>query len=207
MIDSFCNVFYLIDVGVNFRTSYIDYDGEEVREPCKIAKRYMSGMFLTDIISSIPYRLLIPAQSKFNLLRALALLKVARVLRMNKFINDLPINQESKATLKISYLIFQLFLLMHVLGCIWYKITETNRVWIPPKDFIYAGNPDIYQFWYSDSSSTRERYLTTLYCAVLALGGNEMGPRTDLEILVIFLIMFALTFYNAYIFGEVTVLW
>jgi hypothetical protein len=96
---------------------------------------------------------------------------------------------------------------MHVLGCIWYKITDAEKVWIPPKDFIYAGNPDIYQFWYKESSSMRERYLTTLYCAVLALGGNEMGPRTELEILVIFSIMFALTFYNAYIFGEVTVLW
>ena len=59
IIDTICNIFYLVDIGVNFRTSYIDYDGEEVRQPSKIAKRYICGMFMTDFISSIPNRLII----------------------------------------------------------------------------------------------------------------------------------------------------
>ena len=42
--------------------------------------------------------------------------------------------------------------------------------------------------------------------AVLALGGNEMGPRTDFEILFIFGVLILLTMYNALIFGDVSVL-
>ena len=42
--------------------------------------------------------------------------------------------------------------------------------------------------------------------AVLALGGNEMGPRTTFEIAFIFIVLISLILYNAVIFGEMTVL-
>lgn len=48
--------------------------------------------------------------------------------------------------------------------------------------------------------------MVMLYMAVLALGGNEMGPRTDYEILYVFIVLICLVLYNAVIFGEMTVL-
>jgi len=48
--------------------------------------------------------------------------------------------------------------------------------------------------------------MVVLYMAVLALGGNEMGPRTNFEIIYIFVILIILVLYNAIIFGEMTVL-
>ena len=48
--------------------------------------------------------------------------------------------------------------------------------------------------------------MVVLYMAVLALGGNEMGPRTDFEIIFIFGVLIGLVLYNAVIFGEMTVL-
>jgi len=50
------------------------------------------------------------------------------------------------------------------------------------------------------------QYMVMLYMAVLALGGNEMGPRTDYEILYVFIVLICLVLYNAVIFGEMTVL-
>ena len=50
------------------------------------------------------------------------------------------------------------------------------------------------------------QYMVVLYMAVLALGGNEMGPRTTFEIAFIFAVLIALILYNAVIFGEMTVL-
>ena len=41
---------------------------------------------------------------------------------------------------------------------------------------------------------------------MLALGGNEVGPRTDLEIIVSFVILVFLAIYNSFIFGEMTIL-
>ena len=45
-----------------------------------------------------------------------------------------------------------------------------------------------------------------LYLGVLALGGNEMGPRTDTEILVMFFILTLLILVNAFVFGQMSVL-
>ena len=44
-----------------------------------------------------------------------------------------------------------------------------------------------------------------MYVAVLALGGNEMGPRTNSEIVVIFAVLVILIIVNAIVFGEITV--
>lgn len=41
---------------------------------------------------------------------------------------------------------------------------------------------------------------------MLALGGNEMGPRTDLEICCMFFILVTLILVNAYVFGQMSVL-
>ena len=41
---------------------------------------------------------------------------------------------------------------------------------------------------------------------MLALGGNEMGPRTDMEIGLMFLILVGLILVNAYVFGQMSVL-
>jgi len=94
---------------------------------------------------------------------------------------------------------------MHILGCTWYYIVAVlgSDQWIPPLDFIWAGSDKIYQFYTKD---TTYRYMVSLYCAVLALGGNEMGPRTDSEIILMLLILLGCAILNANIFGEMTVL-
>mgnify|MGYP006105619389 CR=1 FL=1 len=45
-----------------------------------------------------------------------------------------------------------------------------------------------------------------MYVAVLALGGNEMGPRSNGEIIAIFTLLVGLIILNAIVFGEITVL-
>ena len=50
------------------------------------------------------------------------------------------------------------------------------------------------------------QFLAVLYLAVLALGGNEMGPRTTTEIASMFLILTGLILVNAYVFGQMSVL-
>ena len=50
------------------------------------------------------------------------------------------------------------------------------------------------------------QFIVMLYLSVLALGGNEMGPRTDTEILVMFLLLVGLILVNAYVLGQMSVL-
>lgn len=53
--DLVINILFLIDIVISFRTSFINSEGEEVRDLKKIAKRYLRGMFIVDLLSSIPY--------------------------------------------------------------------------------------------------------------------------------------------------------
>ena len=50
------------------------------------------------------------------------------------------------------------------------------------------------------------KYLVNLYNAVLFLGGNEMGPRTNLEICLCTIILVCMAIFNAWLFGDMAVL-
>ena len=93
---------------------------------------------------------------------------------------------------------------MHSVACMWNGIVQVDNYWIPPLDFVYAGKyPKIYRLYTKDDSY---RYLVHLYNAVLFLGGNEMGPRTNVEILLCTLILVLMAIINATLFGEMAVL-
>ena len=77
---------------------------------------------------------------------------------------------------------------------------------MPPLDFIYVAHTPYYRFYDLEEVNEFYQYIVVLYMAVLALGGNEMGPRTTLEIAFIFIVLISLILYNAVIFGEMTVL-
>lgn len=83
-------------------------------------------------------------------------------------------------------------------------------LWIPPLDFVWAGKYDskdypkgtIYELYKRDDLN---KYFIFLYNAVLFLGGNEMGPRSDLEILVSIILLIFMSIFNAWLFGDMAV--
>ena len=97
---------------------------------------------------------------------------------------------------------------MHVVGCTWFFIVDVEYgvEWVPPLDFIYVNRGEYYRFYDLEEVDRSYQYLTVLYMAVLALGGNEMGPRSTFEIFLMFALLLVFILYNATIFGEMTVL-
>ena len=72
-------------------------------------------------------------------------------------------------------------------------------------DFVHAGKyPLIYRLW--DNDDPWYQYMVNLYNAVLFLGGNEMGPREDYEILACTVILVFMAIFNAWLFGDMAVL-
>lgn len=71
---------------------------------------------------------------------------------------------------------------------------------------MWVSRPVYNRFYDEDVSSPLYQYVVVLYCSVLALGGNEMGPRSNSEIIAMIGILVGLTMYNALIFGEMSVL-
>ena len=79
-------------------------------------------------------------------------------------------------------------------------------MWAPPLDFIYIQRNEYSRYYDTEQVTETYQFLVVLYLSVLALGGNEMGPRTDTEICGMFFILTGLILVNAYVFGQMSVL-
>ena len=131
------------------------------------------------------------------------MLKILRVTRLSKVIRNMKTRSEIKAGYKVLQLVFYLFLFVHVLACFWYYNVEGSEIWIPNKDFIWAGTPltrDVY------TADLIRRYWIALYTAFYLFHVGEAVPRTTNEIILASLMMLISAMANAIIFGSMTVL-
>lgn len=50
---------FIIDIVINFRTTYISENEEVISQPSKIAVHYFRGWFIIDLVAAIPFDLLL----------------------------------------------------------------------------------------------------------------------------------------------------
>ena len=88
IIDILIDIFFFIDIIINFLTFYIDKFGVKITDRKKIAKRYIKSWFLLDVISTFPFHLIInDRSSSFSSLAKLPrLIKLVRLLRFLKLL-------------------------------------------------------------------------------------------------------------------------
>lgn len=88
------DVLFLIDILVLFRTSKLNIKtGEEITDPWHLAKNYfLSIRFWADIISVIPFEIM----NSHELLILISLLKIYRVRRINKLIENINVVSKTK---------------------------------------------------------------------------------------------------------------
>ena len=49
----------MVDIVINFRTTYVNHNDEVVSHPAKIALHYLRGWFIIDVVAAIPFDLLL----------------------------------------------------------------------------------------------------------------------------------------------------
>lgn len=59
MLDLIVDLMFLIDVFINFRTTFVSKQGDVVYDPMIIAKSYFKGWFFIDALSGMPYDLIL----------------------------------------------------------------------------------------------------------------------------------------------------
>lgn len=59
VVDLMVDIMFIIDILINFRTTYVNINEEVVSDPAKIAIHYFKGWFLIDMVAAIPFDLLI----------------------------------------------------------------------------------------------------------------------------------------------------
>lgn len=99
--------------------------GDEIYAPSMIAKNYFfNTRFWVDLISSLPLDYFNVSEGFIgDILSLLGMFKIVRITRISRIISNLNAKQDVKAMLKVIYLIWVLFLFLHVYACFfWYIV-------------------------------------------------------------------------------------
>lgn len=57
MFDVSVDVTFIVDIIINFRTTFVNSNDEVVSHPAKIAVHYLKGWFIIDLVAAIPFDL------------------------------------------------------------------------------------------------------------------------------------------------------
>jgi hypothetical protein len=143
LMNSTIELFFMVDIGIAFRTSYLTFEGEEITNPKKIGKHYVfGGAFIFDLLSVIPFNLITPGIN-LKFMELTGVLKLVHVTRLPHLVAKLNMGEETKAVFKFAQVFFYLVLYIHLVCCGWFFTVRINKIWIPPMEVGYY-KTDIY---------------------------------------------------------------
>uniref|UniRef100_A0A8C6PDF4 Potassium voltage-gated channel subfamily H member 7 n=1 Tax=Nothobranchius furzeri TaxID=105023 RepID=A0A8C6PDF4_NOTFU len=211
VVDLMVDIMFIIDILINFRTTYVNHNEEVVSNPAKIAIHYFKGWFLIDMVAAIPFDLLIFGSGSDETTTLIGLLKTARLLRLVRVARKLDRYSEyGAAVLMLLMCIFAL--IAHWLACIWYAIGNVEKPYLQHKigwlDNLAVSIGKRYN--YSDPSSgpsIKDKYVTALYftfSSLTSVGFGNVSPNTNSEKIFSICVMLIGSLMYASIFGNVS---
>eukprot|EP00854_Cymbomonas_tetramitiformis_P008696 gene8696-10318_t len=132
ILEAFMDILFGFDIILNFRTAHYAEDGSLVTSSWPLARRYLRGWFLLDLVATVPFDLLAQlagqdpsAIRSIKLVRILRLARLLKLVQFSKWIDYLENELElfNPAVIKISKLLFQVTLIAHLMSCGWYFIS------------------------------------------------------------------------------------
>ncbi|XP_027885593.1 potassium voltage-gated channel subfamily H member 6 isoform X2 [Xiphophorus couchianus] len=207
--DLMVDVLFIVDIIINFRTTYVDHNDVVVTQPSRIAKHYIKGWFPIDMLAATPFDLLIFRSGSDEMATLTSLLKTARLLRLVRVARKLDRYSEYGAA--VLFLLMCTFVLIaHWLACIWYAIGFVER---PYTETGWLDNlAEQLGKAYNESDSTsgpsvKDKYVTALYFTLSSLtsvGFGNVSPNTNSEKIFSICVMVIGSLMYASIFGNVS---
>ncbi|KAM9617241.1 voltage-gated inwardly rectifying potassium channel KCNH3 isoform 4-T4 [Morphnus guianensis] len=227
-------ILFMLDIILNFRTTFVSKSGQVVLEPRAVARHYLAGWFLLDLVAALPFDLL--AACRVNYVGA-HLLKTVRLLRLLRLLPNLDrYSQYSAVVLALLMVVFGL--LAHWVACGWFFLgqreVEGSPTALPEIGWLQelarrletpyylarrncstggAGNGTGLGANCSGSwgllggPSLRSAYITSLYFALSSLtsvGFGNVSANTDTEKIFSICTMLVGALMHAVVFGNVT---
>ncbi|XP_030263608.1 potassium voltage-gated channel subfamily H member 6a [Sparus aurata] len=217
VVDLVVDVMFIVDILINFRTTYVNHNDEVVSHPGRIAQHYFKGWFLIDIVAAIPFDLLIfrSGSEEPQTTTLIGLLKTARLLRLVRVARKLDRYSEYGAA--VLFLLMCTFaLIAHWLACIWYAIGNVERTSSARIGGMKIGWLDNLaeqigkQYNDSDEASgpsIKDKYVTALYftfSSLTSVGFGNVSPNTNPEKIFSICVMLIGSLMYASIFGNVS---
>ncbi|XP_056389309.1 potassium voltage-gated channel subfamily H member 8-like isoform X4 [Hyla sarda] len=227
--DIFVEILFMLDILLNFRTTYVSKSGQVVYDPRSICVHYATTWFFVDLIAALPFDLLYAFS--VNVYFGVHLLKTVRLLRLLRLLQKLDRYSQYSAVV-LTLLMSMFALLAHWMACVWYfigqKEVELNEIgWIHELskrlgmpyhdrlDISSSGSANsngshVLNQSFSDITggpSLRSSYITSLYFALSSLtsvGFGNVSANTDAEKIFSICTMLIGALMHAVVFGNVT---
>ncbi|KAK4476065.1 hypothetical protein MN116_000674 [Schistosoma mekongi] len=208
-VDILVDVMFIIDILINFRTTYVNKNDEVVSHPKRIAAHYIKGWFIIDLVAAIPFDLLFFRTAGDQPTALTGLLKSARLLRLVGIVRKLDRYSEYGASILI--LLTALFaLIAHWLACIWYAIGHAEHLYRDPKigwlDTLAIHTEQYYTDQPTSGPDLKTKYITALYftfSSLTSIGFGNVSPNTNAEKVFSIIVMLVGSLMYASIFGNV----
>uniref|UniRef100_A0A8D3EAI1 Potassium voltage-gated channel subfamily H member 1-like n=1 Tax=Scophthalmus maximus TaxID=52904 RepID=A0A8D3EAI1_SCOMX len=230
VVDSIVDVIFLVDIVLNFHTTFVGPAGEVISDPKLIRMNYVKTWFVIDLLSCLPYDVINAFENvdevslwsigSRGISSLFSSLKVVRLLRLGRVARKLDHYIEYGAAVLV-LLVCVFGLAAHWLACIWYSIgdyevidEDANAVRMDSWLYLLGetvGTP--YRFNASGSGrweggpSKDSVYITSLYFTMTSLtsiGFGNIAPNTDGEKIFAVAMMMIGSLLYATIFGNVT---
>nr|XP_032645079.1 potassium voltage-gated channel subfamily H member 5 isoform X2 [Chelonoidis abingdonii] len=221
VLDSVVDVIFLVDIVLNFHTTFVGPGGEVISDPKLIRMNYLKTWFVIDLLSCLPYDIINAFENVDEGISSLfSSLKVVRLLRLGRVARKLDHYLEYGAAVLV-LLVCVFGLVAHWLACIWYSIGDyevidevTNT--IKTDSWLYQlalsiGAPYRYNIsgsgQWEGGPSKDSLYISSLYFTMTSLttiGFGNIAPTTDGEKIFSVAMMMVGSLLYATIFGNVT---
>ncbi|XP_067277030.1 potassium voltage-gated channel subfamily H member 5 isoform X2 [Pseudorasbora parva] len=221
VLDSVVDVIFLVDIVLNFHTTFVGPGGEVISDPKLIRMNYLKTWFVIDLLSCLPYDIINAFENVDEGISSLfSSLKVVRLLRLGRVARKLDHYLEYGAAVLV-LLVCVFGLVAHWLACIWYSIgdyevidEQTNT--IKTDSWLYQLASSIGSPYRYNASGTGQweggpgkdsLYITSLYFTMTSLttiGFGNIAPTTDGEKIFSVAMMMVGSLLYATIFGNVT---
>ncbi|XP_046437357.1 potassium voltage-gated channel subfamily H member 6-like isoform X3 [Daphnia pulex] len=211
IIDLLVDVMFIIDILINFRTTFVNNNDEVVSHPGKIAVHYFRGWFLIDLVAAIPFDLLLfGSDTDEQTTTLIGLLKTARLLRLVRVARKIDRYSEYGAAVLL-LLMATFALIAHWLACIWFAIGNAERPLLRAKigwlDHLANATHQFYTANNTGGPGIKSRYVTALYftfSSLTSVGFGNVSPTTDCEKIFTICVMLVGSLMYASIFGNVS---
>mmetsp|Transcript_72244 Transcript_72244/g.199231 ORF Transcript_72244/g.199231 Transcript_72244/m.199231 type:complete len:750 (+) Transcript_72244:47-2296(+) len=211
-VDAVVDVFFWMDLFLNFFLSYKDRNGNEVDSMRLIAKQYLSGFFWVNLLACVPVQLvegliaaILDKENKqehvVNQVARVAMLQrvprlatLTRLTRLTKLFSFFLTNHYWKAlqgfrSLRVITFICGLFWTVHLLACFWYLAAaiqdDPQETWVGRRGIDAAGTSLL-------NASSVEQWVTSMYfvfTVFTTVGFGDIAPISTVEIVCVAFIM------------------
>ncbi len=186
VFDVLVTLSFAVDMFIHFNTGYLVRQ-ELVTDRTEVAKRYLRGWFLPDLIATLPFAWIFRGTRYAGLNRIFRFFRLARLLKL--FGSSKTLNRAKKlsfinpAFMRLFLLVFWILVAAHLIACGW----------------IFIGGPGAYD-------SHGETYLEAFYWTITTLttiGYGDITPAGTVQFIYVTIIMLTGAAIYGFIIGNI----